>query len=198
MSFIGIATEDRLSEAVVAKVICELQRDFTITLKLRKSGFGYLKSNMKKFNKIAAQHPMVVVTDLDNRNCPVRLISDWITFPKNPKLIFRVAVRETESWLLADTEAICSFLDISPSFCPQSPDDLHDPKQELLKLVRRSKNRDIKNDVLPSPRGTTSPVGLGYNERMLNFVGSYWDLNRASSKSESLKRMLNEIEALTG
>jgi len=193
VSPIGIATEDILSEAVVTKVINELRRDFTIKIKLRKRGFGYLKSNMKKFNKIAAQYPMIVVTDLDNKTCPVELRSDWITFSRNPKLIFRIAVRETESWLLADTEAICSFLNISPRLCPQSPDDLHDPKQALLKLVRRSKNRDIKHDILPSPKGTTSPVGLGYNERMLSFVRSYWDLNRASSKSESLKRMLDEI-----
>ena len=186
MSSIGIATEDILSEAVVEKVICELQHDFTIAFKRRKRGFGYLKSNMQKFNETAAQYPVIVVTDLDSKICPVDLISDWITFPKNPNLIFRVAVRETESWLLADTEGICSFLNISPSLCPQSPDDLHDPKQELLKLVRRSKNRDIKNDILPSPKGTTSPVGLGYNVRMLDFVKNYWDLNKAARSLSGL------------
>lgn len=196
MSSIGIATEDILSEAVVEKVISKLRSEFTITLRLRKGGFGYLKSNMKKFNKIAIRYPMVVVTDLDNKTCPVDLISDWITFPMSPKLIFRVAVREIESWLLADTEAISSFLGINSSLCPRSPDELPDPKQKLLELVRRSKNRDIKNDILPSPKGTTSPVGLGYNVRMLDFVENYWDLNRASSKSESLKRMLDKISTL--
>jgi len=196
MKRIGIATEDILSEAVVEKVISELLSDFYITIKLRKEGFGYLKSNIKKFNQIAAQYPMVVVTDLDHIKCPVELISNWITFPKNPKLIFRVAVRETESWLLADTEAICSFLEISPSLCPPSPDDLSDPKQKLLNLVRKSTVKAIKHDILPSPKGTTSPVGLGYNRRMLEFVEEYWDFSRASNKSESLRRMLHEMRTL--
>ena len=130
---IGIATEDVLSEAVAIKIINSVTTDFTVVLTLGKKGNGYLKSKLYNFNQISRQHPFLVLTDLDDSPCPLHTISNWITTPLNPQLIFRIAVREVESWLLADRDAIASFLGVSVATCPNNPDTLHDPKQEILR-----------------------------------------------------------------
>ena len=192
---IGIATEDELSESVIEKILNSAPADFTIVVKQRKGGFGYLKSNVTKFNEIARTYPFLMLTDLDSKACAVELISSWLTIPQNSNFLFRVAVREIEAWLLADREAISKFLNVSFAMCPGNPDALADPKQELLKLAKISKSRDIKRDLLPA-KGSTSSVGLGYNTRLSYFVWNHWDINNAITRSDSLERAWKRICSL--
>jgi hypothetical protein len=110
--------------------------------------------------------------------------------------LFRIAVRETESWVLSDRMAFARFLGVAPAGIPNNPDDLSsDPKVALLKLVRRSSNRELKHDILP-PRGSTSPVGLGYNSQLIRFVRSHWKSDRAAKHSPSLSRALIRVQEL--
>jgi len=118
-----------------------------------------------------------------------------IILAAQPDFLFRVAVREVESWLLADREAMARFLHISSAQCPDSPDDIIDPKQALLNLVRKSNNRALKQDILPA-KGSMSSVGLGYNARLSDFVWNYWDVNRAVAQSDSLNRAWKRVCAL--
>lgn len=192
---IGIATEDALSEAVVEKILNSAPVDFRVVWKQRKRGFGYLKKNIRKFNEIANTYPVILVTDLDQSRCAFELTKNWLNTPRNPNLLFRVAVREVESWLLADREALAHFLNISVAKCPVSPDDILDPKQVLLNLVKKSRRREIKQDMLPV-KGALSPVGLGYNARLSEFVWNYWVVNRAIAKSDSLNRAWKSVCAL--
>jgi hypothetical protein len=192
---IGIATEDELSEAVVEKILSSASVDFNVAIKLRKGGYGYLKSNVRSFNQIAHTYPFLLLTDLDNKVCAPELISSWLTIPQNPNFLFRVAVKEIEAWLLADREAMSHFLNISISICPSQPETLTDPKQELLNLVKRSRNREIKQDLLPV-RGSLSTIGIGYNARLSDFVWNYWDINRAVARSDSLNRAWKRVCAL--
>lgn len=192
---IGIATEDELSEAVVEKILNSTLVDFNIVWKRRKRGFGYLKKNIRKFNEVAKSYPVLLLTDLDNALCASELTSSWLTIPKSPNFLFRVAVREVEAWLLADREAIAQFLNVSSSICPDSPDNLTDPKQALLNLAKKSKTREIKQDLL-SAKGSLSPVGLGYNARLSDFVWKHWDVNRAVVRSASLDRAWKRACAL--
>jgi len=192
---IGIATEDALSEAVVEKILGSALSDFHFAFKVRKGGYGYLRKNIRKFNKAAQTYPVLLLTDLDNALCASELTSSWLTIPKSPNFLFRVAVREVEAWLLADREAIAQFLNVSSSICPDSPDNLADPKQTLLNLVKKSKNRQIKHDLLPV-KGSLSPVGLGYNTRLSDFVWKHWDVKRAVVRSDSLDRAWKRACAL--
>jgi len=194
---IGIATEDILSEAVVEKILESAPIDFNVVWKQRKQGFGYLKKNIRKFNEIANIYPVMLVTDLDQSSCAFELMTNWLNTPKNPNFLFRVAVREVESWLLADRAAMARFLNISIVNCPDSPDDILDPKQVLLNLVKKSRRREIKQDMLPV-KGALSPVGLGYNVRLSEFVRNYWVVNRAIEKSDSLNRAWKSVCALKG
>ncbi|OIP99185.1 MAG: hypothetical protein AUK35_07725 [Zetaproteobacteria bacterium CG2_30_46_52] len=193
---IGIATEDELSEAVVEKVILGVSADFDTSIKLRKGGNGYLRSNIKKFNNWAANCPVVVLTDLDAAPCPVSLLSSWLTTPKNSGLVFRVAVREVESWLLADADGISSYLKINTSIIPKNPESLENPKRELLGVVSKSKDRNLKADILPASKNSTSRVGLGYNFRLVEFVNKSWDYRRAALQSDSLRRFILNVEAV--
>ncbi|MDF2210039.1 hypothetical protein L1F28_15070 [Arthrospira platensis NCB002] len=41
----------------------------------------------------------LVLTDLDKSECPLAIINEWLkSQPKHPNLLFRVAVKEVESW----------------------------------------------------------------------------------------------------
>lgn len=192
---IGIATEDELSETVVEKILNSTPVDFHIVWKQRKGGFGYLKKNVRKFNQISKVYPVLLLTDLDNTVCASELIKSWLAIPQNKDFLFRVAVREVESWLLADCEAISYFFNIASSQCPDQPDDIADPKQVLLNLVKKSKRREVKQDILPV-KGSSSSVGLGYNARLSDFVWNHWDVHRAVTRSDSLRRAWNRICAI--
>ena len=193
---IGIATEDLLSEVVAEKLLINAPVEFASLMKFRQQGFGYLKKNVRKFNEIARSYPVLLLTDLDSKPCASQLISSWLTIPQNPDFLFRVVVREVEAWLLADREGISEYLNISFSICPGNPDSLIDPKQGLLDLAKRSRRREVKQDLLPA-KGSEVSVGLGYNARLSDFVWNHWDVNRAISRSDSLKRAWTRVCTLT-
>ena len=105
MMFVALATEDELSKAVGLRLLAEhpalIQSE---PMLLRRQGSGYLRSRMSSWRQMAAWRVVLVLTDLDTTPCPIALLTDWLgddlDCPSN--LILRIAVRETESWLLAD------------------------------------------------------------------------------------------------
>lgn len=192
MTAFAIATEDALSEAVAETLLHQVGiRD--VQARLRKEGAGYLRSRIADFNRMAEKvMPVLLVTDLDRKHCPPEMIDDWLPV-RSSRLLFRVAVRETESWVLADRTTFAHFIGVSVVTMPTAPDELADPKAALLKLVRKSSKRELKQDILP-PKGSTSPVGLGYNSQLRHFVRSHWSSNRAKKYSPSLLRALLHIQ----
>jgi hypothetical protein len=195
MMRVVLATEDELSETIGQRLI-ESSGHLQVCQTLRKQGFGYLKSNMPKFREISRHTPLLLLTDLDRAECAPSLIKDWLGGRKlEPGLLFRVAVRETESWLLADKEAMAELLKLGVSRLPANPDTLQDPKAKLLQLVREGKNRSLKNDLLPSP-GSTSKIGLGYNAVLSHFVRTRWCGERAAQNSPSLAKARRRIDEL--
>lgn len=169
-------------------------RTFAVGNCLGHEGSGYLKKNMRKFNKAARGIPFFVLTDLDQTDCPPKLINRWLTVPKHDNLIFRIAVREIESWLLAHREAFASFLGIQKSQIPLSPDDLEDPKSFLLKLTKKSKKQSLKKAIVPAI-GSTAKIGPDYNGVLISFVHNFWQVKEASKNSSSLNRAFSAIKA---
>ncbi|MGO8846384.1 MAG: hypothetical protein ACLQFI_13790 [Methylocella sp.] len=190
-----LATEDSLSEAVGYRLLAEVGPDIEVGLTFRKNGFGYLKANIEKFCKVAQRSPLLLITDLDKAKCAASLISKWMGTRAHPdNLVFRVAVREIEAWLLADHVGMKELLVGGASNLPNDPDSLSDPKQVLLKLARKAP-RAIKNDLLVEA-GAIASQGLGYNERMGEFVRNTWDPKRAVLYSDSLSRTLNRLQQM--
>ena len=188
MTWVTLATEDSLSEAVGERLIAEHRDALHIGQRLGRRGFGYLRSAMPKFREMARRQPVIVLTDLDRASCAASLVKDWSggsTKPQN--LVLRVAVREVESWILADHEAVRSLLAAPQLPLPEKPDDLDDPKAYLLKLAAERAPRPVRDALVPA-KGAIASQGLGYNAVLTDLVAEHWSPERAASRSDSLQR----------
>lgn len=110
MTPIALATEDALSESVGLRLLAEPSCGLRCESRLRRNGAGYLRSRMQSWCEIARRVPVLVITDLDKKHCPASLVAQWLGTRKRPdSLLIRVAVREIESWLLADHDGMQRF-----------------------------------------------------------------------------------------
>ena len=192
---VNLVVEDDLSEGVCRRLLTE--HDLVIGTVYGKSGFGYIKSKLKGFNHAAKGTHYFVLTDLDQRGCAKRLWSEWLPgIPRHENLIFRIAVREVESWLLADAAGMKAFLGLKSELDFNDADHLHDPKLQLLFLARRSPKRSLREALAVQTRAGALVPGPDYNGTLRLFVQARWDVSRAARASESLRRALNSIRRL--
>ena len=192
--FLFLAVEDELSEHVAKKTLLSVSPAFKIWQVLGGEGFGYLKKNIHKFNQIAQSIPILLITDLDATECPPIKLREWGADNLHNNFILRIAVREIESWILADREGFSEYFKISKANVPTEPDGINDPKEYLINIVRKKCNKTvIKQDIVP-PKGATSTQGPGYNIRMGDFIHSKWNPVQAKERSESLFRAIKCLE----
>lgn len=189
---IAVVVEDDLSLAVLGRVIDSSGREFRITRPFVERGFGNIKRSIDKYRQASRVLPHIVLTDLDNAECVVALRRAWDaeTIPKT--MLFRVAVRETEAWLLADQASFAEFAGIPIKKVPAWPDELADPKQTLVNLIRHSRRRRLAAELVPV-QGSRVPIGPLYNERLSAFVRDVWDPEAAATCSPSLKRTIERL-----
>jgi hypothetical protein len=110
-----------------------------------------------------------------------------------------VAVREIESWLLADHEAMRGLLGARAGRLPPDPDELPDPKQTLIELAQRAP-RTVRDELL-ADQGAFASQGLGYNTLLARMVREAWRPARAAERSFSLAKArirLKELAARVG
>jgi hypothetical protein len=185
---VHLAVEDDLSEAVIRKLLLDTGRTYAIGGVFGRGGYGYLRSRAKNWNAAAAAGtPILLLTDLDQHPCPSALIDDWLEAEPHPNLIFRVAVREVESWVLADRQGFADFLGISVTNVPLEPDQIADPKQSLVNLARQCRRRTLRESIVPR-QGSTAVQGPDYNGCLGEFVRNHWDRGSAARRSLSLNR----------
>jgi hypothetical protein len=196
MQRVALATEDELSEAVGVRLLAEHRDRIEIGLLLRRGGNGYLRSRLANFCQMARLNPMLMITDLDRWTCPAVLCADWLGRIARPeRLLLRVAVREVEAWLLADHETMGALLGPTrASRLPTLPEAVENPKEFPLGLAARAP-RDVRAD-LCAEAGSVARQGLGYNARLSTFVRESWNPERASSRSDSLRRARERIRQL--
>lgn len=188
---INLATEDELSEVALSKLLSETDR-YAVGFRYRKGGFGYLRKTIHGWNRAAKSTPFLVLTDLDEVPCASALIEEWLAVPRHPNLLFRVAVREIESWLLADSENFSKFLGVRPSVIPKNPDELEDPKATLIQVASASRFSEIRESIVPR-RGSTAKQGPDYNGCLGRFVREFWDVDAAKRNSPSLARTVHRL-----
>jgi hypothetical protein len=194
MAYINLATEDALSEAIAEKLIKTLT-NFNIQERLGRRGNGHLKTNLKSYMEIARHTPLLLLTDLDQAICAPSLSNEWLSSINiNPpsNFLFRIATREIESWLLADFDG-CRIL-FGTNKVPSNPDQLNDPKAELLRFASRAR-REIRDDLVKKI-GPTISKGLGYNVRLRAFVLNNWNPLEAAVNSPSLERTCIRLREL--
>ena len=115
---VNLAVEDDLSEVVLRTMLHKSGRQYAVCFCYGRSGFGYLKRKIVGFNNAAKGTPFLVLTDLDKKECAPLLIQEWLQVPKHPNLLFRIAVRSVESWLLADRTSFASYLGVQRNSIP--------------------------------------------------------------------------------
>lgn len=160
-------------------------------------GYGAIKSKCKAFlNMARADIHTFILTDLDTAECACVLICDWFAIPQGTPValpsqcIFRVAVREVESWILADRAAWAEYIGIPAANFSIHPDQLNDPKEHLLNVIRRKGTKKRHRDMLPQG---SAHIGPKYNEVLCDFVDRLWMPERAAKNSPSLDRALKAL-----
>jgi hypothetical protein len=191
---VNLVIEDPLSEAVLLNIIRQSSRPYAVGTSYGKQGNGYIRKNIAGFNNASKGTPFIVLTDLDNVPCAPTLMAEWLPVPRHHNLLFRVAIREVESWLLAHRKAFAGFLGIKEGLIPQDVDCINDPKSLLVNLASRSPKRELKKSIVP-PIGSTRKQGPDYNGRLIHFVETTWRASVAKDNSPSLTRT---IRAITG
>ena len=194
-----IVCEDQLSEVVMRKMIAHYSsfNRFNI-VPLGKRGRGYIQAKINDLNS-NGNFPFFILADLDMDKCAPGLIRQWMRKPCRRNMVFRIAIREVESWLLADIEGFSRYLKIEHSFVRKevnSPDLLINPKEKLISLVDRCKSNALKNDIVRKERSAYRQ-GPGYNSRLADYVINYWDIERAAVLSDSFKRAINSLGRLS-
>ncbi|HXU44128.1 MAG TPA: hypothetical protein VN783_01275 [Thermoanaerobaculia bacterium] len=150
---------------------------------------GYLRAS--RFGR------WLVLRDLDHDAPCAPELHDRLRPPvvEFPNLLLRIAVRSVESWLLADREGLGRFLGISVDSIPSHPDRLDRPKRTLVDLARKSRSREIRDDMVPE-RGISAEVGPGYVARLVEFSVARWNPESAARSSPSLLRCTSALKRL--
>lgn len=188
-----VASEDLLGEVVVRKLISVVRPDLRIGVALGNRGKGYLRAKAQDLNHTARSIPVFALIDLDVRQpCPADLLTAWLRGAPEANKLFRVAVMEVESWVLADRDRCSAFLGVPTHRIPTDTDALEQPKEFLVNLARRSRRREIREELVPSA-GSIAPVGPAYNLRLSAFVTADWNPGSASPSSESLRRAIGRL-----
>lgn len=161
-----------------------------------KRGVSWLKQHVVNFNGMASAIPMLALVDFMDTGllCPPDVVRRWLP-QRHSHMIFRLVVRELESWLLADRKGMAAFLGVPLVKMPQHPEILHDPKQALVNLARRSRYSSVRTTLVPRS-GTTARVGRLYTSEISRFIREIWDAEKARANSLSLHRCLLRLEEL--
>jgi len=195
--------EDAPSAAVARKLVATRNAQLEHSLVFRNGfpavtgGYGVIKSNCEAYlNMARAGIHTFILTDLDTAECACSLIRNWFAIPHNDNVvlpsqcIFRVTVREVESWIIADHAAWAEFIGIPAANFSTQPDQLDDPKRHLLNVIRRKGRKKIHREMLPQG---AAHIGPRYNEVLCDFVDSSWEPERAATMSPSLDRALKAL-----
>jgi len=163
-----------------------------------KGGKHPLIQSLPGYNNAARFAPWLVLIDLDHDADCAPPYRNFLLPAPSAQMCLRVAVREVESWLLADRERMADLLDVNPNWVPSEPDALDDPKQAVVNLARRSGDRGISRDLVPR-EGSGRVEGPAYASRLIEFASDHrygWRPSIAARSSESLNRCLRALRRL--
>lgn len=194
MAIINLLVEGEIDEAVARRMISECGYD--IGTCYGKKGVSYIKEKIQAFNLSSVSMCYLTLVDfMDTKfQCPPEILNNWIP-PRNKKMIFRVVVREIESWVMADRENLAKFLNVNIEQIPLNPESESDPKQTLVNIARKSRSKTIRDSIVPE-QNSTAQVGKLYNSTIKQFVNDSWNINSAQENSLSLKKCMERLNEI--
>ena len=155
-------------------------------------GKNNLDKRLAGFNNAARLAPWLVLRDLDHdADCGPDLVRQILPDPAE-RMVLRVVVREVESWLLGDSERFSAYFAVPKAIIPSQPEELDDPKAEVIRLIQRSRRKAIRADMLPIPHGARA-VGPSYASRMAEFAETTWRPDVAAMRCDSLRRCIQRL-----
>ncbi len=193
MRDLTLVVEDDLHLNIARKIIRLVAPTLNIDRTLGRRGNSYIIKNLASFNEAAALKYYVVILDLDKTECAPILIRDIVTFSQNQQLLVNIAVREAETWVLADRKKIATFLGVSEARIRRNVEEISNPKEYLVNLASHSKFRTIRKALVPE---SGAKVGQLYNSTLEQFIRDKWDIRNAMKNSKSLFRFVNKLRSI--
>ncbi|MBM4353134.1 MAG: hypothetical protein FJ109_04955 [Deltaproteobacteria bacterium] len=191
-----LAVEDELSEHIPRRILSERDTRYDVTAVYRGRGFGYLRKHARAFNRSATAAPFLLLTDLDRSDCAPTLIAEWLGRPRHPDFLLRVAVREAEAWLLGDDSGLKAFFGARGGGRHDRPEELPDPKAELLRMAWSARRELQERLVRRDRRSGRLAQGPDYNGALGEFVARHWSVSAASSRCRSLRKLICALDGL--
>ena len=190
---VHLAAEGRIDIALLRRLL----RDQGLTSGDEHGGRGkaQLDMRLRGYNRGAQRYPWVVLRDLDNdAACAAEMVAKKLPKPER-WMVFRIAVRQVEAWLMADHGGLARTYRIAPASIPSEPEALPDSKQTLLAVLGQSKTREIRETMVRLRSGLPLNIGPQYNSQLEAFVANHWDPQLARKRSRSLDRTLARLSA---
>ena len=190
---VNILVEGRSDEPVAKKLLKHVGLE--IGTVYGGSGKPHLLKQISIYNQAARFAPWFALVDLDmSAPCPSQVLASWLPEPAH-MMRFRIAIRAIETWLMADKDSIARFLGVSLAQIPSRLEFEDDPKQKLVDLTRKSRNRSLREDIVPRPN-SGAKVGPLYVARLTEFTENHWRPDEAEKNSESLRRCIKSLSTL--
>lgn len=151
-----------------------------------------LLERLAGFNSAARFSPWLVLVDLNgDAPCAPEFVSAVMPSP-SPQMVFRVAVRQAETWLMGDAQGLASYLRVSQARVPDDPEGEDDAKQTMVNIARNSRNRHVREDMVPAP-ASGRRTGPNYAGRLIEFATQHWRPEVAAERADSLNRCLQRL-----
>lgn len=193
-STVYLVAEDIPGLAVGRKLIAEA-KPLTVYREENPRGQGRLKKNVESYQNMGrCGMPVLMLTDLDAFECAPAFKRTWLRHDTSMDFLFRICVREVEAWLLGHSSAMAELLHIPLSQIHSNPEQLADPKSELVRLAQSSPAKIRK---AMTPVGTSS-IGPGYNDLLETFIRESWMPEVAAESCPSLEKARRRIAELAG
>jgi hypothetical protein len=155
-------------------------------------GVTKLWPRIAKYQQYAQNvYPVLCIADTDGK-CVRHILAQRLSQPGNARFLFRLAVIEAESWVLADREGFAQAFGIPVKKLPYCPDNEADPKGQILTLMQKFGRRVLRQEIVNSI-GPCKP-GPGYNPHLCSFVREKWNADRVAETSPSLMRAMLRLK----
>jgi hypothetical protein len=193
MRQVHVIGEDALTCALGTRMVIEATGTSPATPVINTGGVTKLQAGLRRYFGLARIGPVLCLADTDGA-CAKDLLARWLPQGAPSGFSLRFAVTEAESWLLADSAALADFLHVSRAKMPGNPDELVDPKRQILALAARSSKRLLRQELISE--WDRSKPGVGYNVHLCDFATRYWRPSQALRASPSLSRAMIRLAEL--
>ncbi len=189
---INIICEDSLHVAVIRRLIDIYNPSLRINVINKLGSRSEIEKRIVIYNGSPEDVSYFIMIDLDSDQCAPALINKLLPRGVNSNNIVRIAVRQIESWLLADSKNLSSYFGIKNSLIPNNTDMLSNSKNFLIEIAKQSNRSIIKCNIVPDSAGTAKQ-GPDYNYPLIIFILEKWDPNAGMIKSDSLKKAIDAV-----